>query len=265
MNYVYLAVIHLTLENSLSRRKKALQVEDREFEHSSAQLIVAALNEEQGIGPTLIEFQDYVQTPNIIVVDGHSRDTTVEIAKDLGVEIFFQEGSGKGNAIAKALRHIDLNVKYVVLTDADHTYPAEYIPRMIEILERKRYVGMVCGNRFHGKVEPKAVKRLFYFGNRLLRYAHNLLNGVSLRDPLTGLRVIRTEILRDWKVKSQGFDVEVELNRLVERKGYTIVEVPIKYRQRIGEKKLKIRHGATILKRMLHEAIPQEKGNTVTS
>ena len=220
----------------------------------SAQLIVAALNEENGIGPTLTEFLYCCNFPKVLVVDGHSRDRTVEIAKNLGVEIAFQQGFGKGNAIAKALQHIDLNVKYVVLTDADYTYPAEYVPEMIEILERKPQVGMVCGNRFEGDIDPKAVRRSFYFGNRLLAFAHNLFNGVSLRDPLTGLRVIRTEILRDWTVRSQGFDVEVELNRHVERKGYATVEVPIKYRQRIGEKKLKARHGATILKRILQEA-----------
>jgi len=72
---------------------------------------------------------------------------------------------------------------------------------------------------------------------------------------LTGLRVIRAEILKDWAVKSQGFDIEVELNRFVERKGYTTIEVPIKYRTRIGEKKLKAKHGATILRRILQEAI----------
>ena len=187
-------------------------------------------------------------------MDGHSRDRTVEIAKNFDVEIAYQEGVGKGNAIAKALQYIDLNVKYVVLTDADCTYPAEYVPEMIEILERKPQVGMVCGNRFNGDIDPKAVRSSFYFGNKLLAFAHNLFNGVSLRDPLTGLRVIRTEILRDWTVRSQGFDVEVELNRHVEREGYTIVELPIKYRQRVGEKKLKLRHGATILKRILQEA-----------
>jgi hypothetical protein len=74
-----------------------------------------------------------------------------------------------------------------------------------------------------------------------------------MNDPLTGLRVIRTEILEDWAVKSKGFDIEVELNHHVERKGFAIVEVPIKYRQRIGEKKLKMRHGASILKRILTE------------
>ena len=220
----------------------------------SAQLIVAALNEENGIGPTLTEFLYCYDFPKVIVVDGHSRDRTVEIAKNFGVEIAFQEGLGKGNAIAKALQHINLNMRYVVLTDADYTYPAEYVPEMIEILERKPEVGMVCGNRFNGGIDVKAVRGSFYFGNRLLAFAHNLFNGVSLRDPLTGLRVIRTELLRDWIIRSQGFDIEVELNRHVERKGYKIVELPIKYRQRIGEKKLKVRHGATILKRILQEA-----------
>jgi glycosyltransferase involved in cell wall biosynthesis len=234
--------------------REALLLKDPIFEKScSAQLVIAALNEEHGIGPTLTEFLKSMDIPYIIVVDGHSRDRTVEIAKNLGAEIAFQDGIDKGNAIAKALEHLDLGVKYVVLTDADYTYPAEYVPEMIEILEKNPQVGMVCGDRFSGEIEPEAVHSSFYFGNKLLAFAHNLLNGVTMNDPLTGLRVMRTQLLADWVVKSQGFDIEVELNRYVERKGYTIVEVPIKYRQRIGEKKLKLRHGATILKRILQE------------
>jgi len=212
------------------------------------------LNEEHGIGPTLTDFRGYMDTSNVLVVDGYSVDRTVEIAKNMGAQIAFQDGLGKGNAIAKALEHIDHNVKYVVLTDADYTYPAQYVPEMINVLEENPQVGMVCGNRFSGNIEPKAVRSTFYLGNKLLAFAHELLNGVSLRDPLTGLRVIRGELLRRWSVKSQGFDIEVELNRYVERSGYSIVEVPIKYRQRLGEKKLKMRHGATILKRIFQEA-----------
>jgi glycosyltransferase involved in cell wall biosynthesis len=236
------------------KREKAMQVKNLIFDNSSTQLVVAALNEENGIGPTLIEFLDNVPTSHVVVVDGHSVDRTVEFAKNLGASIAFQDGVGKGNAIAKALEHIDLGVKYVVLTDADYTYPSEYVPEMIRILEGNPQVGMVCGNRFSGNIDPKAVRSSFYFGNKLLAFAHNLFNGVSLRDPLTGLRVIRAEILKEWVVKSQGFDIEVELNRHVERKGYITIEVPIKYRPRIGEKKLKAKHGATILKRILQEA-----------
>ena len=216
--------------------------------------MVAALNEEHGIGLTLTEFIDNLNMPRVLVVDGHSVDKTVEIAKNLGAEIAFQDGIGKGNAIAKALEHIDFSVKYIVLTDADYTYPAEYVPEMIRILEENPQVGMVCGNRLSGDLEPRALHSTFYFGNKLLAFAHRLLNDVSLLDPLTGLRVIRTEVLRDWHVKSQGFDIEVELNLQVAAKGYRIVEFPIKYRKRVGEKKLKARHGATILKRILIEA-----------
>jgi glycosyltransferase involved in cell wall biosynthesis len=243
----------------LKKERKTKQKSKRLFESSQTQLVVAALNEEQGIAPTLIEFLNNVPTSHVIVVDGKSIDRTVEIAKILGANIAFQDGFGKGNAIAKALEHVDSGVKYVVLTDADYTYPAEYVPEMIGILERNPKVGMVCGNRFNRKAELKALRSSFYFGNKLLAFVHKLFNGISLRDPLTGLRVVRTEILRDWAVKSQGFDIEVELNHLVKKNGYKTVEVPIKYRQRLGEKKLKVRHGITILKRILQETTNKKR------
>jgi dolichol-phosphate mannosyltransferase len=218
------------------------------------QVIIAALNEELGVGLTITELSENLHTHRVLVVDGNSRDRTVEIAKDCGADIAFQDGAGKGDAISKGLKCLNHSVDYVVLTDADYTYPAEYVPEMIEILERNPHVGMVCGNRFGKQTDEGAVRSSFYFGNKLLAFAHNLLNGVTLNDPLTGLRVIRAEILRDWAVRSKGFDVEVELNHHVERQGFRIVEVPIKYRIRLGEKKLKIKHGATILKRILLEA-----------
>jgi dolichol-phosphate mannosyltransferase len=221
----------------------------------STQVIIAALNEEPGIGLTIVELLENLHPQRVLVVDGHSSDRTVEIAKNCGADVFFQDGFGKGDAISKALKCADLNVDYVVLTDADYTYPAEYVPEMTKILNQNPHVGMVCGNRFNGNVDSKALHSSFYFGNRFLAFVHNMLNGVTLRDPLTGLRVIRAEILKGWSVKSKGFDVEVEVNLQVERKGFEIIEVPIKYRQRLGEKKLKIKHGATILKRILLETI----------
>ncbi len=98
------------------------------------------------------------------------------------------------------------------------------------------------------------MKNVFFTGNRLLAFSHNLLNGINLRDPLTGLRVIRWSILKGWRPKSKGFDVEVELNHFVENSGFGIVEIPIIYRARLGEKKLKLRHGVTIFRRILSES-----------
>ena len=219
----------------------------------STQVIIAALNEEEGIGPTIVELKAKLASPRVLVVDGRSTDRTVEIAKSMGADIIFQDGLGKGDAIAKAIKHSDLTVDYVVITDADYTYPAQHVPEMIRILEKHPDVGMVCGNRFSGYLDRKGLNGFFYLGNRLIAFTHNLLNGVSLADPLTGLRVVRARLLRNWKVKSKGFDVEVELNHHVEREGFGIMEVPIQYRERLGEKKLGIKHGAEILRRIMLE------------
>lgn len=222
--------------------------------YPSTQVIIAALNEEEGIGLTINEINDNLTNSHVLVVDGRSTDRTVEVAKDNGATIAFQDGLGKGDAFAKALEYLDPTVDYVVITDADFTYPAVYLPEMIRILDENPDVGMVCGNRFNGHIDKKAMRDAFYFGNRLIAFTHNLLNGVPLKDPLTGLRIVRSEILRDWQVKSKGFDIEVELNHHVERKGFTIKEIDIEYRQRLGEKKLGIKHGAEIFKRIMLEA-----------
>ena len=221
---------------------------------SNTQVIIAALNEEEGIGLTITEMMDVLDNPQMIVIDGKSTDRTIEIAKNLGATVACQDGTGKGDAIAKALQYIEPQTEYVIITDADFTYPAESVPKMIQLLENNPEVGMVCGNRFNGKVDSEALRPVFALGNRLIAIVHNLLNGIQLQDPLTGLRVVRSDILREWKIKSKGFDIEVELNQLVDQKGYKIVEIPIQYRQRLGEKKLGLKHSVQIFKRMMMES-----------
>jgi len=214
-------------------------------------VFIAALNEEEGLGATLSELTENIHAKRILVIDGHSHDRTVEVAKDHGAEIVFQDGKGKGDALAKAVQCMDADVKCVVVTDADYTYPAEHLPEMIQIIEQMPQVGMVCGNRFSKQTEGNAFQGRFTFGNKLMAFAHSFLNGIDLQDPLTGLRVLRADILRKWAIKSKGVDVEVELNHQVGKQGFETIEIPIEYRARLGEQKLKMRHVATILKRIL--------------
>ena len=222
--------------------------------HSSLDLVLMpALNEEEGIGDTIIELKKHLHNPQILVVDGKSNDRTVHIAKNLGADVAFQSGIGKGDAIDFALRYSDSDYRYVILTDADYTYPAAFIPHMVKILDENPDVGMVSGNRFNSHLHREAMHDANYVGNQLLAFAQSMLNGVTMRDPLTGLRVIRWEILKDWRPKSDGFDIEVEMNRFVRKKGYRIMEIEIPYRQRLGDKKLRLSHGFTILKRIISE------------
>ena len=206
----------------------------------SMQVLIAALNEEEGIGLTIAELNEHLSNPRILVVDGHSTDDTVQVAKSFGADVIYQKGKGKGDAIAHGLRNLDPDIECVIINDADYTYPAEHLPQMIRILMENPQVGMVCGNRFNSHFHLIGMRDVFYLGNRLIATAHSMLNGVSMRDPLTGLRAIRPDLIKDWNPTSKAFDIEVELNDLILRKGYGIVEVPIAYRMRVGEKKLKL-------------------------
>jgi glycosyltransferase involved in cell wall biosynthesis len=221
-------------------------------------VIIATLNEEEGIGPTIEELHRVLADSHVVVVDGKSVDRTIEIAKNMGVDVMLQEGQGKGDAMFQGLKGLPQGSRFIVFTDADFTYPAEYVPKMLEVLEHNPEVGMVVGNRFGGNNNhDKSKRKSFYVGNKLLAFAQYAINGVKLHDPLSGLRVVRAEILQRWKLKSKGFDVEAELNSLVDRQGYKIVEIPIDYRSRLGEKKLKLRHGFGIMRRMIKESFAE--------
>ncbi len=221
----------------------------------STLVLMAALNEEEGIGLTLSELSRYLRNYRVVVIDGNSKDQTVHVAKSHGADVIYQEGKGKGDALDCAIRQFITPFDYVALTDADYTYPAEYLPHMLEILEDNPDVGMVCGNRFNSHLQLDAMRNMFYFGNRVLAFAHNMLNGVNMRDPLTGLRAIRWELFEDFKPKSDGFDIEVELNHYIASRGFGIAEIEVPYRARLGEKKLKLKHGFTIISRILSESM----------
>lgn len=227
-------------------------------------VVVAAYNEEEGIAPTICELKEFLHKPNLLVVDGNSTDRTLELAKDRGAEVLIQRGKGKGNAISEGLDHLSGDTGYVVLTDADYTYPAKYLKEMINILDYNPEVGMVLGDRFSLIYEAESDRDQFYIGNRILGFVQRVVSGVNLNDPYTGLRIIRFNLLKGWKPRSSGFDIEAEINNHIERMGYKIVEVPINYRKRLGKKKLGFRHGLKILRRIIIERLSESHNVTTT-
>ena len=85
---------------------------------ASIQIIIAALNEEEGIGPTIAELKEYVDKAKILVVDGKSVDKTTEVAKTLGAEIVIQDGRGKGEYAPARLRYVNIILTTGCLTAA---------------------------------------------------------------------------------------------------------------------------------------------------
>jgi glycosyltransferase involved in cell wall biosynthesis len=112
-------------------------------------VIIPTLNEAKGVGPTLAELKGVLEDPCFLVIDANSADGTADVARKMDVEVFLQEGKGKGLAVAQVLNHVNSDTHYIVFIDADFTYPATYVPQMIKILEADSSVGMVLGNRFN--------------------------------------------------------------------------------------------------------------------
>lgn len=230
-------------------------------------VIIPTYNEERGIGPTLQEVRSFLGDVPCLVVD-RSSDMTPRIAEQHGAKVVFQVGKGKGKAVSQGLRRLDGAAKFVVMTDGDFTYPAEGVRKFVRVLEQDPAVGMVNGNRFAHKWDPKVHPCAFRIGNKIVALLHNLFNGQNLADPLTGLRVLRAEVFKDWKPSANGFDLEVELNHHVRSRGYRILEVPILYRARLGKKKLGLLDSIPIFMQILKiwlRAIRQRQSHYLSS
>lgn len=226
---------------------------------SDITIIIPTLNEAPGIGPTIKEYQKVFPNAHILVVDGGSTDGTQEIARNLGAEVIQQHGKGKGNAIKTAIQYLKTknhNPKYIIITDGDYTYPAKHASKMIQILRKNPDIAMVTGDRFHAYTLKTYLKDIYALGNLILKTLHQILNQVKMKDPLTGLRAIKWQTIKNWKPTAKHFEIEVEINNHIKNLENKIIEIPIKYRQRLGNKKLKIKHGITILKQIIFNILP---------
>ncbi len=209
-------------------------------------IVIPTLNEEEAIGKVIDEVISVgVPISRILVVDGGSRDKTVEIARSRGVRVIRQEGSGKADAIKTALKFID--TKYVLIMDGDYTYPAKYIPALYDEIE-KGY-DLVIGARINDTRETQSL--LYRLGNWLLSKTFNLLFSTNLRDVLSGMYIVRTDRLREIDFEMKHFSVESEIVAHIASTGGRIGEIPIEYRRRLGVKKLKPTHGLSIFRDMV--------------
>ena len=206
---------------------------------SSVCIILPTLNEEPTIGQVIDEIPlEAIEGAGcqveVLVVDGESSDRTREIAQGKGARIIIEPRRGKGRAIRTALKQVEAD--FVFMLDADFTYPATYIPQMLDILREGAPV--VLGSRLKGKREEGAITRLNVIGNHFLTLIANILYRTKISDLCTGYWGLRREVIPNLKLAADGFQLEAELFTQLSKKEYRIVEVPIRYRRRQGKAKL---------------------------
>lgn len=180
----------------------------------------------------------------LFVVDENSTDKTLSIAKKLKVPVYQRDGSGKGYGVRKA---VEISAKegydIIALIDCDKTYPPEYIPTMLRYIPR---YDMVVGSR-----KMKHVIFLHRLPNIVHTEAINLLYGSNLKDINSGLRVFKINKLKDLDAK--GFDIEAQITTRALKRKLKIKEVPIEYKKRVGQSKIRIKDGFIILSRIIKE------------
>jgi len=183
----------------------------------------------------------------IIVVDDGSTDGTREVLRKLrGVKVVYHDRNlGKGAALRSGFAHVKGD--YIIVQDADLEYdPSEY-PKLLETL-LDGSADVVYGSRFLGG--PHRVLLFWnYVGNVFLNFVSNMLADVNLTDMETGHKAFRRKVLKEVRLKSNGFEVEPEFTMKVARKGYRIYEVPISYRGRTRAegKKITLKDGVLAL------------------
>lgn len=172
----------------------------------------------------------------VVVVD-KSTDDTARKARKAGAVVITQEDVGYGNAYTVGFNNISHDTDIVVMMDGDYTYDPYEIPALIEPIVNGK-ADMVLGNRFAG-MEDGAMTARNRLGNRIITRFINILYRLRLKDTQTGFRAIRASALRGLEFTSDGMPFASEMIIDARKKSLGILEVPIRYRQRVGEAKLK--------------------------
>jgi len=199
----------------------------------SVSIILPALNEELTIGKVIDEIpkedlQKVGYGVEIVVVDNNSTDGTAEIAKEKGVKVIVESIQGKGRAVRTAFKSVSGD--FIFILDADYTYPATYIPRMLEVLQEGYDV--VIGSRLKGQMREGAMSRVNLVGNRLLVFMANVLYRTRISDLCTGYWGLTRRAIGELELDAKGFELEAAMFTEIAKKGYNIAEVPICYRRR---------------------------------
>ena len=175
------------------------------------------------------------RTGEVIVVDNASTDRSAEVAAAHGARVVSEPRRGYGSAYLAGLA--EARGEYVVMGDADETYPLQELAPFVDRLEAGD--DLVIGSRFEGTIHGDAMPFLNRFvGNPILTGMLNVLFGVKVSDAHCGMRAIRSDAAAKLDLHSTGMEFASEMVFKAYRRGLNVSEIPIDYFPRVGESKL---------------------------
>ena len=201
---------------------------------SQISVIIPAFNEEGSIGLVLDALpQNLIH--EVIVVDNNSTDNTARSASEKGARVVAEQRRGYGSACLKGISVLD-NPDIVVFLDGDFSdYPEELV-KLVAPIESGE-MDFVLGSRMILPESRSALLPQSRYGNQLAVFLMRLFFRHQYTD-LGPFRAIRYESLQAIAMQDTNFGWTVEMQIKAVKKGLRILEIPVKYRERVGVSKI---------------------------
>jgi glycosyltransferase involved in cell wall biosynthesis len=240
----------LVLSTRRSARRSRAAVRARPSQ-PRVSVVVPTLNEAANLPyvlPQLAAFAD-----EIVLIDGHSTDDTLEVARRLCPEVcvVLEEVRGKGAALQRGFAACTGDI--IVMIDADGSNDPAEIPRFVGALLSG--ADFAKGSRFLQGGGTADMPRYRKAGNRVFVWLVRLLFGSRYSDLCYGYNAFWSDVVEELTLDGKGFEIETMMNLRALRAGLDIVEVPSFEEARIhGESKLlTIKDGWRVLRTIFKE------------
>lgn len=223
------------------------------MEGSGLSVVVPAYNEAAHVTDEICSLRDHLERSGlafeIIVVDDGSTDGTGDVAEAAGADVIrHRRNRGYGAALKSG---IDAAVyEWILITDADGTYPAEAIHAL---LERSDGVDMVVAARTGERVSiPLSRRPAKWFLRRLAGY----LSGQPIPDLNSGMRLIRKDLVERYRhLLPSGFSFTTTITLAAACNDHEVEYVSIDYLPRLGHSKIRPRHAFDFLLLILRTVV----------
>lgn len=200
-------------------------------------VVIPAFNEEESIAKVIAEIPEIVQ--EIIVVSNNSTDATEANAKKAGATVLQENRKGYGYACSKGMDYIATQKQkpdIIVFIDGDYSdFPSELTKIIAPIIEDNK--DLVIGARVKKWREKGSMTFPQIFGNWLATSLMKLFFNSRFKD-LGPFRAIKYSKLLELEMQDKTYGWTVEMQLKVLKKGFSYVEVPVHYKNRIGTSKV---------------------------
>lgn len=215
------------------------------MEGSGLSVVVPAYNEAAHVNDEIVALRDHLEKSGlefeIIVVDDGSTDGTGDVAEAAGADVIrHRRNRGYGAALKSGIDAAAY--EWILITDADGTYPTEAIHAL---LERSDGVDMVVAARTGERVSIPLSRRPAKWFLRILAV---YLSGTPIPDLNSGMRLIRKDLVERYRhLLPSGFSFTTTITLAAACNDHEVEYVPINYLPRLGDSKIRPRHAFEFL------------------